>query len=172
MTPEAQQIHEVMNSIDKMSEAQMTSIMLRVDKHIRPTMAIFRELLLNDTVMFERLFAPNFIKKEQNRIIANFLNTNVISVAASPDRDEIMRFSLYIITCEILAKVFEVVKHAGGIGLREFLVIWFILNDKNEFKKVLMDKNIDPDLLDEKIRATFLKEKSEKKDRKDGFREE
>lgn len=161
MTPAAQKMHEVMSSIDKLSEAQMAAIMRKVTKHINAVTDVFTELLYTDDVMFRRLFAPNFIRREQDRIISEFLGVDVINIGAAPERDEIVRFSLYIITCEILAQVFETVRLACGLQHKEFCVIWFILNERNSFKKIMITKNIDMNLVDPKIRGVLMKEKKE-----------
>ena len=127
----------------------MSAALLRVSKYIKPVRDVFREILMSDDTVFRRLFAPNFKTKEQNKIIAEYLNASEAYVACSPDRDEVIRFSLYIMTCEILADLFETMKHACGLGVRDFLIIWFILNEKNEFKRILIERSYDIDLLEE-----------------------
>lgn len=168
MTPEANAIHQAITEMEKLDETVAAELLSKVEKQISCMSAIFRETLLSNDKAFKQLFLSSFNDKEKFAIVADHLAIHVSSIQIAYERDEVIRFASYTMTCERLAEMYKTVKAGCGMDKLSFIMGWFMLNDSDAFRKIFLDKNLDVEQLTEKARKFYMKNKARKDEAAEG----
>lgn len=161
MNQTATKIYEVITSYDVMDKDKVLQVSKSLSGRFDEISTTIRELLFQDNTTFESLFCMSYNKQYQLKIISDYFDIAIDSLNLSPKHDETIRFCNNTMTCEGLAKLYNSVKTACNINLNEFIFSWYVLNLSGEFACLFIDKGIDVELLDDKIKQTIIKIKQE-----------
>lgn len=159
MTPQAQLMQAAMQSIEKLDDESFIKIAKKLEKSQKTIVKLYREIIYDNYVLFQRIFIVSYKKEIRTKILASYLGVSETCINMSPSKEELEKLSLYMMTCECLAEIYKFIKISLGLSSKEFVVSWHMLNESEELKNMFFDAKLDPELLDEKTKKYYLKEK-------------
>lgn len=157
----ATKIYEIITSYDVMDKDKILQVSKSLNSRFDEISNTIRELLFQDNTTFESLFCMSYNKQYQLKIISDYFNIAIDSLNLSPRHDETIRFCNNAMTCEGLAKLYSSIKSACNINLNEFIFSWYMLNLCGEFAYLFIDKEVNIEFLNDKVKQIIINIKQE-----------
>lgn len=163
MTPNACVIQDAMNEVEKLTDSTFIAISKKLKKSFKSIVGLYKEAICDNSVLVKRIFIASFVKEVRIKVMSDYIGIPSKTLSMSPDLESIEKLTLFMMTCESLAEIYEIVKISFGLSPKEFVISWHMMNETNELKDLFFRMEFNPDILDEKTRKYYLEEKRAQK---------
>jgi hypothetical protein len=148
----ANEIHLCLSALSDAPNKVRREVASKITLHFAEITRTFVGLIADDKFLFEDLFLMNFNEKEKSRIIGRYLGVEPWRLAANDVfRDEIQRFSVYVLVCDNLAKIYPSISSACSLNMIEFCASWSAINGSGVLRELLFSKIKDSSMLAEHL---------------------
>jgi len=163
MNESEQRINTSLAKLSSVTQEETIALVKKMNNTLSGVSEVFSEHLIHDDVKFKQMFLMSYADKEKLNIVSNFLGLNRDMIAASPKIHETIKFTAHLITVKLLAEIFESLSHVMELTIREFTIIWKLMNETGEMKSIFFSKSLEPSHLEPSVKLAYERELAEQK---------